>query len=511
MSPIAQALAGQHLLVTGTTGFVGKVWLSLVLTHAPDVGRITLLLRGGRAGSAHDRMVEILDRSPALRPLREQHGRDLGPWLAERLEILDADITRPDLGLSAPTREALARSVDAVVHIAGLTDFHPDPAKGVPANVDGAVHVARLARTLRVPRLLHMSTAYVAGTADGPTPERLTPGVAPSGARFDPEAVWREVTRLHTTLPDAAARTEAVAEVARTLGWPNNYTFTKGLAEHLLAGMDLDLAIVRPSVVECARTFPLPGWNEGLNTSGPIMWYCGTGFRALPTQADHTFDIVPVDAVARWTTLALAALLQGRHEPVYHLASGDVNPATFARIVELTALGRRRHAREVDATWTDRVASWIDVTPSAWDAQPTLRPERVATWADRLDRRLRRLAGDDGLLAGPAQRLRRHVTRTRRDMGRLHRMLEVYRPFIHDHSWTFATDHIRALASALPASDPFHDEVETLCWRRYWLDVQYPGIVRWAFPILRGETVPCDPPSRPPLILAPTESIRGVA
>jgi len=87
-------------------------------------------------------------------------------------------------------------------------------------------------------------------------------------------------------------------------------------------------------------------------------------------------------------------------------------------------------------------------------------------------------------------------------MDRLHRMLDVYRPFIHDHSWVFATDHIRAACRLLDRDDPFHDDVSDLCWRQYWLDVQYPGIVRWAFPILRGERVPSDPPSAPPLHLS---------
>lgn len=502
--PIAASLSGAHLVVTGTTGFVGKVWLSMLLTHVPDIGRVTLLVRGRRDRSAAARMAHAFDTCPVFRPLRDAVPGDLGAWLDGRVEVLDADITRADLGLDDATRAGLAASADAVVHIAGLTDFHPDPAKGFPANVDGAVHMGRFAATLRHPRMLHVSTAYVAGVADGRVEETLTPGVSPTGRAFDPDAVVREIAALCADEPDAAARTERVGARACQLGWPNNYTFSKGLAEHLLAELPVDLCIVRPSVVECARTFPFPGWNEGLNTSGPIMAYCGSAFRALPSTGHHTFDIVPVDAVTRWMTVALVRLLHGTHAPVYHLASGDVNPATFDRIVELTALGHRRLARD-GGSFADRVRAHVDAVARRHDDLPAWRPEAVESTLGWLDDRLRTLSQAGALPAGlreSVRKARRPVSRQRRDLGRVRRMLDVYRPFIHDHDWTFVTAAIRDATAALgPDDHPWRDDLRDLCWRSYWLDVQVPGIARWAFPLLRGEPVPVDPPSSPPLAL----------
>jgi hypothetical protein len=38
----------------------------------------------------------------------------------------------------------------------------------------------------------------------------------------------------------------------------------------------------------------------------------------------------------------------------------------------------------------------------------------------------------------------------------------------------------------------FGYDVHEIDWRRYWLDVQIPGLDRWSLPILRGERVEDD-------------------
>ncbi len=514
LPPLREIFAGRHIVVTGTTGFVGKVWLSHLLSHAPEVGRITLLVRGGKRG-ARERVAEMVDTSPAFRPLRAQHGDALGPWLDQRLAVWDADLTLPGCGLSKAQVDELTATADAFVHIAGLTDFHPDPRKGVPANIDGTAEIAALAERSRAGRLLHVSTAYVAGMRDGPVPESLEVGRSPLGHRFD---IDREITALHEivrTHPNPQARTDAAAERARELGWPNLYTFTKGLAEHDLGRRDLSLAIVRPSVVECARSWPFVGWNEGLNTSAPIMWFCGTPFPALPSSADHIFDIVPVDAVCRWMTVVLARQLLGDAHRVWQFASGDVNPATFSRIVELTALGKRRHARRTGASPMERLVAQLDVSPRTRDQLGWLTPDRLEdlgkqalSWLEAKPTS-ERLPGPLASWLGPTvDRVARDGRKDLRDqvrtLGRLRRMLDQYQPFIHDHNWIFATNHIREAVVELHADDQpvYGDTLADLDWRQYWLDVQYPGMVKWAFPLVDGLTVPEDPPSQPPLALA---------
>lgn len=510
MSTVAATLAGKHLFVTGATGFVGKVWLSHVLAFVPDIGRVTLLVRPTRRKSGLQRMAEMVDSSPAFRPLKDLWHDQLAAQLDARIDVVEGDVASPMCGVSPEVRAQLAQSVDLTLHIAGLTDFQPDPKLGVPANLEGAAHVADLVETFRSRKLVHTSTCFVAGTAQGETPETLTVGVSPNGTRIDLAATCEALSRVARQPGTAAERIDAAMVYANQLGWPNLYTATKGLSEHLLASRPgLDLTIARPSVVECARTWPMPGWNEGLNTSAPIMWFCGTAFPQLPSTDRHIFDIIPVDAVARGLTVICARHLRDEAHPVYQLASGDHNPATFARIIELTALGHRRYARRGGAALIERAVAHIDVRPGRFDPDHPFHPkgaERALSGVRTFLEAAHEKPGWIGRIARRVperiKRARREVTRQHRAMVQLQRMLELYRPFIHDHDWRYHTVNLRqAMAELGPEDAAFHDDLADLNWRRYWLDVQFPGIARWCFPILDGREAPTDPPSDPPLVL----------
>lgn len=494
---LLHAIEGHHVLLTGVTGFLGKVWLAHLLHHVPDV-RVTVVVRSRGREGARERLERLIDTSPAFRPLRQAHGRDLGRWLGARLTVAEGDIELPLLGLRLDELEP----VDAVVHCAGLTDFQPDPLRALAVNTHGARHAADVAVALGA-RMLHVSTAYVAGNVSGEVAEALEVGRSPSGLWFDPEEEIARVERDCEGLPKSE-RIRVAAERAEELGWPNLYTFSKALAEHLVAARrELRLAIVRPSVVECARSFPFEGWNEGVNTAGPLAWLISTAFRDLPTQPEHVFDIVPVDDVARGMTLVLGALLRGEAAPVYHLASGDANPLTFGRTVELTGLALRRWTRLGRGRRVDGLYRHLDPVPSPQGGLVTPSTLRRFVGAARKALRSVELPEALGELAEPTLRSwRGHLVEADATLGQIEKMLELYRPFIHDNDPIFRTDRIRRLGGALPAEHAEHAwVVPAIDWRWYWVDVEYPGLCTWTFPLIRRERVPTDPPSVPPFRL----------
>ena len=153
MIDVAANLSGKHLVVTGFTGFLAKVYVALLLEYVPDIGRITLLVRPrSKRLDAMGRVEKAFDTSPVFRRLRALHGDGLGRWLSDRVDALDADIERPLCGLDPSTLDRLA-SADLVLHCAGLTDFQPDPLRAVAVNVAGALHAAD-ARVGTVDRML---------------------------------------------------------------------------------------------------------------------------------------------------------------------------------------------------------------------------------------------------------------------------------------------------------------------------------------------------------------------
>ena len=119
-------------------------------------------------------------------------------------------------------------------------------------------------------------------------------------------------------------------------GWTNTYTYTKSLGEQIiLSDTAVTSTIVRPAVVESAIRYPFPGWNEGFNTTAPLMYLMLKGHRNVPVGTDHALDIIPVDFITAGMWLATAAILAGEHEPVYQLGTSDENRVTSRRVTEL--------------------------------------------------------------------------------------------------------------------------------------------------------------------------------
>ena len=161
-----------------------------------------------------------------------------------------------------------------------------------------------------------------------------------------------------------AGLVEAGARRAKEFGWPHTYTLTKSLAESLIAlrGKNLAVAVVRPSIVETSTHDPFEGWNEGVNTSAPISYLLGTLFRQLPSNGRKCLDIIPVDLVCRGMILIGAALVAGRHKPLYQLATSATNPCNMRRTIELTGLAHRKYYRAQDDL-NQRLRAMFDTIP----------------------------------------------------------------------------------------------------------------------------------------------------
>src|SRR5229473_2628786 len=164
MPPLETILRKRRILITGATGFLGKVLLYLLLRHHPEIARIFLLIRGDRKSSLNRFRREILD-SPALSPLRDYLGPRFDRYVEERVVIVAGDIMNP--GLITEGAELIGDDpLDAVIHCAGLVNFEASLEKALAINVTGVNNIIDFCRK-RAAALLHVSTCYAAGAADG--------------------------------------------------------------------------------------------------------------------------------------------------------------------------------------------------------------------------------------------------------------------------------------------------------------------------------------------------------
>jgi alcohol-forming fatty acyl-CoA reductase len=518
---VRESLAKKHVLLIGVTGFIGKVWLVNLLEDVPQIGKITLLIRRNRTTSAQRRFQKIIEESPAFDILQERHGRHLGAFLKEKVEVVEGDVSEPGLGLDADTQASLSRSLDVIVNSAGLTDFNPDLRDALSSNVDSALHLLDFVRKSDHAGLMHLSTCYVVGMRDGRVLEELQNNYNPAGDREF--AADREIESLRETIRRVEERAESpelskalrrqalgrqgdesavsAGELdgvlkrnrarwarnrlvrigmrrAQHLGWPNTYTFTKSLGESILSreGCDLPIAIVRPSIVESSERSPFSGWNEGINTSGPLSYLLGTNFRQLPTNARKCLDVIPVDMVCRGMSLIAAAIVERRSARMYQLATSAINPVNMGRSIELTGLAHRKHYRTQQSidNWLKVKFETIPVSKQRYERLSIPMQKAVVS-------RINKVAVGLHMKKPP-------LARAERDLIRAEKLIELYEPFILHNEHVFECENARLLSAALIPEERalFNFAPESIDWWDYWINVHIPALRRWCYPLMEG-------------------------
>jgi long-chain acyl-CoA synthetase len=518
---VRDSLRGKNILLIGGTGFIGKVWLANLLADLPQIGKVFLLIRRSRSTTALERFERIVNESPVFEPLFNRLGDGLAKFLAERVEVVEGDVTKPGLGLNPAVRARLARTLDLVVNSSGLTDFNPDLRDALPSNVDAVVHLLDFLRECRHAALLHLSTCYVAGARDGRIHEQLEPNYTPAGTRdFDAEQEWHNLKAMITVTESRAESPEVTEELckqalekrtaakdlhgvalenqirknkvrwlrsqlteagtlrARDLGWPNTYTFTKSLAESLIQkrGAGLAVAIVRPAIVESSVEKPFRGWNEGINTSASLSYLLGTYFRQLPTNERKCLDIIPVDLVYRGMMLIAAALIERRHAPLYQLATSVTNPCDMGRSIELTCLAHRKYYRAQDG-FQHWLRSRFDAIPVSKTRYETLSAPAQKAIVQAINRSFSELPFGRPPLA-----------RRERELERVVNLIALFEPFILYNDHIFEAENIERLAAALAPEErqPFGYDARSIDWWDYWINVHIPALRKWTYPLIEG-------------------------
>ena len=72
---VSEIFRGRNLFILGSTGFVGKVLLSMLLDRYPQVGRVYVMVRRGSGTDSETRFWQSVVTSPAFDPLRQRHHR----------------------------------------------------------------------------------------------------------------------------------------------------------------------------------------------------------------------------------------------------------------------------------------------------------------------------------------------------------------------------------------------------------------------------------------------------
>src|SRR5690349_3090939 len=135
MTDLASPEHPRQVLLTGVTGFIGKVVLEELLHRREALGieRVHVLIRPRAGLTPRERFEAEVLPSQAFARLDEDWQR--------HVQVIDGDITRPCCGLAAADRTALAGAVTHIMHVAASIEFDLPLDEAVAANTNGSLHM----------------------------------------------------------------------------------------------------------------------------------------------------------------------------------------------------------------------------------------------------------------------------------------------------------------------------------------------------------------------------------
>ena len=135
----------KQILLTGITGFVGKVLIEKFFYDMPDIKRIYLLIRPKRGTKAMDRVRKDIFSSQCFDRIREKYGSDFDQKVIGKIVPIEGDMTKPGLALKPEDKELLVNNLDIIINCAASVDFNERLCDAIQINYYGGLRMMELA------------------------------------------------------------------------------------------------------------------------------------------------------------------------------------------------------------------------------------------------------------------------------------------------------------------------------------------------------------------------------
>lgn len=152
---------GKTILLTGSTGFLGKVLLEKIMRSLPEIKRIYLMVRPRKHMTFEEAFRKEVFSTPLFEPLFASRP-GVNDWIREKIVPISGNLVLPDLGIEPQIRETLIDEVNLVICNAATTNLMEPFDVAFQTNYFGALRLQDLARECKhLDAYVYVSTAYV--------------------------------------------------------------------------------------------------------------------------------------------------------------------------------------------------------------------------------------------------------------------------------------------------------------------------------------------------------------
>lgn len=322
LTAIQEFYRGANVLITGGTGFMGKVLLEKLLRSCPHLRNIYLLVRKKKGKDVGTRIQEVFE-DPLFEKLKaEQHD------FRQKVLAIEGDCVEPGLGLSPGDRQRIVDHVDVVFHAAATVRFDEKLPVAVAINVAGTRELLTLCYDCqKIKAVVHVSTAFSHCNLSDIDEEFYDPPIT--------------ADRIISVVQNLDENTLTTITPMLLHAWPNTYAYTKAIAEDTVrtSGKDLPIGVFRPSIILCTRSEPVPGWID--NLYGPTGAVVGVGLgmiRTMHINGKFVGDMIPCDMAVSALVASAWDVQQRRRSdneviPIYNYVSSCENPISWGNYI----------------------------------------------------------------------------------------------------------------------------------------------------------------------------------
>lgn len=320
---VEKAFASKSILITGATGFIGKVLVEKLLRSCKGIDKIYIILRV-KKNQEFEKRFEAFKNSIVFDNLRQ-----LEPKTMEKLIAIEGDLMiSPSAGISNENIKVLKENVNFVFHCAASVKFDDSLMTAIKINTISTRNLIELAEKFNdLNAFVHVSTAF-----------------SNINQRVIYEKIYEPIFDYKTAIAYVEnERYDELDELNKFAmkTFPNTYIFSKNLTEQLVLDKSkhLPIAILRPSVVCPSFLEPHVGWVDSIN--GPMGFLVGasTGLiRTVHGNGKIIPDLIPCDFVVNSVIVAGASVATSENKDlkIYNCTSSKQQPVSWDDFLELS-------------------------------------------------------------------------------------------------------------------------------------------------------------------------------